>query len=102
MAKNLNPDKPETMTIENCMKEMTSKEATVNAVRELIEWHVTKALKAASENATWDNTSHEISFGHSQGYDFIDTDYAGDPSTGYIISVNQNSILNAYPLTNII
>lgn len=42
MAKNLNPDKPETMTIENCMKDMTSRESTIEAVQSLIDFNVAK------------------------------------------------------------
>lgn len=65
-----------------------------------IKWnklHVKAALEAAADKATWDSSSHEISFGHSLGYDFMDTDYAGDPSTGYKVFVDKDSILNAYP-----
>jgi len=61
--------------------------------------HVKAALKAAAENAKWTEKSYETRFGddaHSK-YDFVDTDYAGDPCTGYIVSVNKDSILNSYP-----
>jgi hypothetical protein len=53
-------------------------------VRELVEFHVTEALKAASENA-------ETDFLLGNPY---------DPASGYEV-VNKDSILNAYPLSNI-
>jgi hypothetical protein len=68
---------------------------------EFAKLHVEAALKKASENAIWDSISNDIGFGGSAGYDFIDTDYAGDPCTGYKISVNKDSIINAYPLDKI-
>ena len=64
--------------------------------------HVTEALKAASEQAMWSSESEETYFGADKdNYHFIDTDGAGDPCTGFIVSVNKDSILNAYNLNNI-
>ena len=64
--------------------------------------HVQDALKEAAEKAQWKQESEETSFGADKSrYDFVDTDYAGDPCTGYIISIDKDSILNAYPATNI-
>ena len=61
-------DKP---TIANAVKKFTSKERTEQAIRELIEYHVTEALKSAYKS-------------HSH----------------YSI-VNKEDVLNSYPLTNI-
>jgi hypothetical protein len=72
-----------------------------SALIEFAKMHVTAALKEASENATWKDESFDTYFGDSRNFDFIDTDGAGDPSTGHIISVDKDSILNSYPLTNI-
>lgn len=68
------------------------------AIIEFAKLHVEAALKVASENAKWSCTDTEISFGDTRDFDFKDTDYAGDPCTGYNIFVDKNSILNAYPL----
>ena len=56
------------------------------------------ALKAAAENAKWSSKTYDTGFGdNTSKFHFIDTDYAGDPSTGYVVSVDKSSILNAYP-----
>ncbi len=71
------------------------------AMIEFAKLHVEQALKAASENATWKDESFDTCFGDSRNFDFIDTDGAGDPSTGHNVFVDKDSILNSYPLTNI-
>jgi hypothetical protein len=63
--------------------------------------HVEAALKEASKKVTWKMESFNTYFGDSRAFDFIDTDYAGDPSTGHNVLVDKDSILNSYPLTNI-
>jgi len=63
--------------------------------------HVEAALKEASEKATWQNESFDTYFGDLRNFDFIDTDGAGDPSTGHNVFVNKDSILNSYPLEKI-
>ena len=65
-------------TIANAVKKFTSKERTEQAIRELIEYHVTEALESASKKASV---------------------YADEG--GYSEFVDEESILNAYPLTNI-
>ncbi len=66
------------ITIGDTVKKFHSKEATEQAIRELIEYHVTKALEAASENA-----------------DTIRIRYTND------YEIDKDSILTAYPLENI-
>ncbi len=88
---------PKLMDYNTCIPVCDVKELMI----EFAKLHVEAALKKASENAKWDSISNDIGFGGSAGYDFIDTDYAGDPCTGYKISVNKDSILNAYPLDKI-
>ena len=68
---------------------------------EFARMHVEAALKQASEKATWKYESFDTYFGDSRNFDFIDTDGAGDPSTGHNVFVDKDSILNSYPLTNI-
>jgi hypothetical protein len=68
---------------------------------EFAKLHVEAALKEASEKATWQNESFDTYFGDLRNFDFIDTDGAGDPSTGHNVFVDKDSILNSYPLENI-
>lgn len=63
--------------------------------------HVEAALKEASEKATWQNESFDTYFGDLRNFDFIDTDGAGDPSTGHNVFVDKDSILNSYSLEKI-
>lgn len=90
-------------TIANAIKKFTSKEKTEQAIRELIEYHVTEALKAASENAKWSCETRDTFFGdlNRGDYDFESTGGDGDIYEVHSISVNKESILNSYPLTNI-
>lgn len=78
----MNKDKPKEMTIANCMKEMTSKESTETAIRELIEYHVDGALKAGNERR--------------KKQDWIDNH----------INLKEHActkaIINAYPKTNVV
>ncbi len=81
---------------------MTCEAHTHLVVKQMVEFaklHVEAALKVAADNAKWEEKSYETRFGDDADskYDFVDTDYAGDPCTGYIISVNKDSILNSYP-----
>ncbi len=71
------------------------------AMIEFAKMHVEAALKEASEKVTWKMESFDTYFGDSRAFDFIDTDYAGDPSTGHNVLVDKDSILNSYPLSNI-
>jgi hypothetical protein len=68
---------------------------------EFAKLHVEAALKEASEKATWQNESFDTYFGDLRNFDFIDTDGAGDPSTGHNVFVDIESILNSYPLDKI-
>lgn len=69
----------EEFTISNCMKQMTSRETTINSIRSLIEFHVEAALKAASEKVQL-------------------TDFASEfLQEGASEAINKESILNAYP-----
>ena len=71
-------------TIANAVKKFTSKERTEQAIRELIEYHVTQALESASVNYK------------------VDTGIAHFAEGSYPITVvDKGSILSAYPLTNI-
>ena len=72
-----------------------------SAMIEFAKMHVEAALKEASEEVTWKMESFDTYFGDSRAFDFIDTDYAGDPSTGHNVLVDKDSILNSYPLENI-
>ena len=72
-----------------------------NAMIEFAKLHVEQALKEASEKATWKHESFDTYFGDSRDFDFIDTDGAGDPSTGHNVFVDKDSILNSYSLDNI-
>ncbi len=71
------------------------------AMIEFAKLHVEQALKEASEKATWKHESFDTYFGDSRDFDFIDTDGAGDPSTGHNVFVDKDSILNSYSLDNI-
>lgn len=74
-------DKP---TITNAVKKFTSKERTEQAIRELIEYHVTEALGNASLTSKLKNdVAH-----------FVEGSFP-------VMVVDKQSILNAYPLTNI-
>ncbi len=66
-------------TIANAVKKFTSKERTEQAIRELIEYHVTEALKAALESIPCLGSSTDIA-----SYEEV-----------------AHEVLNAYPLTNI-
>ncbi len=74
---------------------------THKAMIEFAKMHVEAALKATSEKATWKHESFDTYFGDSRDFDFIDTDGAGDPSTGHNVFVDKDSILKSYPLDNI-
>ena len=76
---------------------MTTSEAMI----EFAKMHVTAALKEASDKAIWKHESFDTHFGDSTNFDFIDTDCAGDPSTGHNVFVDKDSILNSYPLDKI-
>ena len=67
------------ITIQDTVKKFHSKEATEQAIKELVEYHVTEALKAASENA--------------EAIDSWNTGFSGNSA-----SVNKQSILTAYSL----
>lgn len=68
-------------TIANCTKQMTSKESTETAIRELVEYHVEKALKEAA-NTIYDRTNQDI---------FVSKEFS--------FSLHKDDVLNAYPLT---
>ena len=71
-------------TIANAVKKFTSKERTEQAIRELIEYHVTEALERAS-----------LTFK-------LKTDVAHFVEGSFpVVAVDKQSILNSYPLTNI-
>lgn len=71
-------------TIANAVKKFTSKERTEQAIRELIEYHVTEALESASLTFKLKNdVAH-----------FVEGSFP-------IVVVDKQSILNSYPLTNI-
>lgn len=65
-------------TIQNCMKQMTSKEGTELAIKELIEYHVEAALETAANKVK-------------------KLDY-----TTKVMIVDEESILNAYPKSKIL
>ena len=70
-----------------------------DAIEALIEF-AKEAIKADRlnllEHVKWNSISEETCFGANKDkYDFLDTDGAGDPCKGYIISINENSILYA-------
>jgi hypothetical protein len=73
------------MEIKDVLERLTSRKASEEAIREIIEYHVTAALKAASENA--------------EKEDIGGPDRDGTWKPYYII--NEKSIINAYPLNNI-
>ncbi len=64
------------MEIKDVLQKLTSKKASEEAIREIIEYHVTAALKAASETKVSD-----------EFLNYSYTRYADD----------KNLILNAYP-----
>lgn len=71
-------------TIANTVKKFTSKERTEQAIRELIEYHVTEALGSANTNVK------------------IKTDVAHFVEGSFPVTIiDKESILNAYPLENI-
>ncbi len=82
--------KPREVLIATQGLSVNKKSAIEEYARQIIKY----TLEQAAEKAEWTSESFECSFGHSQGYDFIDTDYAGDPSTGYKVSVDKQSILS--------
>jgi hypothetical protein len=69
------------MEIKDVLERLTSKKASEEAIREIIEYHVTAALQAASENAETEDIGMPDRDGTWQPY--------------YII--NPKSILDAYP-----
>lgn len=73
------------------------------AMKEFAKMHVKAALEDASKKATWDSNTRETFFGDKNrgDYDFYDADRDGDLYQVHNISVNKESILNAYPETNI-
>ena len=77
------------------------KDIAISDILEFTKLHVEATLKAASEKATWKHESFDTYFGDSRDFDFIDTDGAGDPSTGHNVFVDKDSILNSYPLDKI-
>jgi hypothetical protein len=80
---------------------ISTKENAIKCMIEFAKLHVEAALKEASEKATWQNESFDTYFGDLRNFDFIDTDGAGDPSTGHNVFVNKDSILNSYSLEKI-
>lgn len=72
--------------------------------KEFAKLHVEAALKEANEKAKWDCETKETYFGDTNrgDYDFMDTGGDGDPYQVHFISVNKDSILNAYPLRKIL
>ena len=52
-----------------------------------------QAIDDARNSARWKSESFDSYFGDITDYDFCDTDYAGDKSTIYKISVDEDSIL---------
>jgi hypothetical protein len=92
-------------TAEEFLKEAQSNPTkgwtTHKAMIEFAKLHVEAALKEASEKATWQNESFDTYFGDLRNFDFIDTDGAGDPSTGHNVFVDKDSILNSYSLEKI-
>jgi hypothetical protein len=71
------------MEIKDVLERLTSRKASEEAIREIIEYHVTAALKATIEKATIETKCYEF----------------GDMDEYHVI--NKDSIINAYPLTNI-
>jgi hypothetical protein len=69
------------MEIKDVLERLTSRKASEEAIREIIEYHVTAALQAASENA------------EKEDIGMPDRDGTWKPY--YII--NEKSILDAYP-----
>ena len=63
-------------------------------MREYAKQVVKYTLEQAAQKAKWRSESEEIGFGGSAGFDFTDTDYAGDPCTGYKVYVDEKSILS--------
>jgi hypothetical protein len=78
------------ITIRDTTKKFHSKETTEQAIRELIEYHVTEALKAVSKNIelmeNMRSTGEVIKNPFDKNCDFY---------------INEQSILLAYPLENI-
>jgi hypothetical protein len=87
--------------VTGCILESHHKPDIEKAMIEFAKLHVEQALKEASEKATWKHESFDTYFGDSRDFDFIDTDGAGDPSTGHNVFVDKDSILNSYSLDNI-
>jgi hypothetical protein len=72
------------MEIKDVLERLTSKKASEEAIREIIEYHVTAALRAAKEKVT---TKEDIAI--FQEGQYIQT------------IIDKDSIINAYPLINI-
>jgi hypothetical protein len=78
------------MEIKDVLERLTSKKASEEAIREIIEYHVTAALRAASE---------KVVMYDANDIDNPEEDESGMPYEYY--TVDKDSIINAYPLTNI-
>jgi len=94
-------------TAEDLFKEVREKlslsdnQNAIYCMKEFAKLHVEAALKEASEKAQWICESQESWFGDTRDYDFCETDNDGDKTQIHSILINKESILNAYPLTNI-
>jgi uncharacterized protein (UPF0212 family) len=67
------------ITIQDTVKKFHSKEATEQAIKELVKYHVTEALKAASEHV-------ELDYGNGKCRECGSN------------KIDEQSILSAYPL----
>lgn len=75
--------------LRNAKKDANNRWTAKKMLIEFANYHVQKALKEASENATLYDIDDDVSIGKQ---------YYGDNIT---ITINKDSILNSYPLKNI-
>ena len=84
------------ITIQDTVKKFNSKEATEQAIKELVEYHVTEALKAANKNGKInvipiDQEQWEVVPEVITSRDLVQHE-------GIMLEIDKQSILTAYPL----
>lgn len=74
------------------------KSASLAAMTIFAKLHCKRQAEVIAEKATWKCDSSDSYFGDNRDYDFCDRDNDGDKTQIHTISVDKDSILNAYNL----